>query len=252
MNENFNIVSKIISGTVTKTDCENGANIEINIKIHGDISPDCVVRAYFAERDTKDLKPIGIVDNFGRLGAFMKNSDCTDTVVFGIKNTITEKVDYVGYAYSGEEWTLESEPAIDNAKKILSDIKNNGNHITPEIRKKISAEISANLKNFEKTDIKFQNFDMYKITVFKPVLSISAVKFAMFERSAIYSFDNFGFYLFGIDGNKIAIAFASENGENPLFHADNLCTHFKDGETDFFAVIIELADDGQYFVKNEL
>ena len=100
MKENFSIKSKIISGTVTKTDCENGANIVIDIKIHGDISPDCVVRAYFAERDTKELKPVGIVDNFGHLAVFMQNSDCTDTVVFGIKNTITDKVDYVGYAYS--------------------------------------------------------------------------------------------------------------------------------------------------------
>lgn len=39
MKENFSIKSKIISGTVTKTDCENGANIVIDIKIHGDISP---------------------------------------------------------------------------------------------------------------------------------------------------------------------------------------------------------------------
>lgn len=250
MKENFNIKSKIISGTVTKTDCENGTNIGIDIKIHGDISPDCVVRAYFAERDTKDLKPIGIVDNFGHLAVFMQTSDCTDTVVFGIKNTITDKVDYVGYAYSGDEWTLDDEPAIDNAKKILGDIKNGGNCITPEIRQKISDEISANLKDFEKTDIEFQNFDMYKITVFKPILSISAVKFAMFERSAMYSFDKFGFYLFGFDGDKISIAFASENGENPLAHADNLCTHFTGGENEYFAVIIEFADDGQYFVKD--
>ena len=35
MKENFSIKSKIISGTVTKTDCENGANIVIDIKIHG-------------------------------------------------------------------------------------------------------------------------------------------------------------------------------------------------------------------------
>ena len=161
MKENFSIKSKIISGTVTKTDCENGANIIIDIKIHGDISPDCVVRAYFAERDTKELKPVGIVDNFGHLTVFMQNSDCTDTVVFGIKNTITDKVDYVGYAYSGDEWTLDDEPAIDNAKKILGDIKNGGNCITPEIRKKISDEINENLKDFEKTDIEFQNFDMF-------------------------------------------------------------------------------------------
>ena len=53
--ENFTIKSKIISGSVTKTDDESSSNIEINIKIHEDIDPDCVVRAYFADKDTKEV-----------------------------------------------------------------------------------------------------------------------------------------------------------------------------------------------------
>ncbi|UKI35402.1 MAG: hypothetical protein L6V93_14770 [Clostridiales bacterium] len=107
------------------------------------------MRAYFAERDTKELKPVGIVDNFGHLTVFMQKFRLhRATVVFRHKNTITDKVDYVGYAYSGDEWTLDDEPAIDNAKKILSDIKNGGNCITPEIRKKISDEINEKFKGF--------------------------------------------------------------------------------------------------------
>ena len=250
LRENFDIDSKIISGTVAKRSCENGAKIEINIKIHGDISPDCVVRAYFAEEDAKNLKPIGIVDNFGHLSAFVSLSDCTDTVVFGIKNTLTDSIDYVGYAYLNGGAAAKTEPAIDNAKKILGDIKSGGNRITPEMRQNFEDEMRENLSDFEKTNITFQNFEIYKITVFKPILNISAVKFAMFERSVLYSFDKFGFYLFGIDSGKIAIAFASENGKNPLAHADNLCTRFEYDGTQYFAVIIELADDGQYFTKD--
>ena len=72
----------------------------------------------------------------------------------------------------------------------------------------------------------------------------------MFERGAMYSFDKFGHYIFGINGNKILIAFASDNEANPLVHMDSLCTKLNIGEAVYFSVIIELADDGQYFIKD--
>ena len=250
MRESFKLKSEIISGSVEKEPCSGGINIEISIKIHTDIPPDCVVRAYFASRSTKELTPIGIVDNFGHLTAFIKDGFYTDTIVFGIKNTITDAVEYVGYAYLNGEWTLDGDPAVENAKKILDDIKQNCNHMTNEMKQNILDEINRNLEPYDEADINFQNFKIYKITDFKPILSISAVKYAMFERSAMYSFDNFSHYLFGICENRILIAFKSENGENPILHMDTLCTEIKAEGALYFAVIIELADDGQYFVKD--
>ena len=249
--ENFTIKSKIISGSVTKTDDESSSNIEINIKIHEDIDPDCVVRAYFADKDTKEVRGIGVVDNFGHLAVRVNPQICTDTIIFGIKNTITDKVDYVGYAYQNEEWTLEDNTPVDNAKKILERIKSSHSAKLSDVQNDIFNEINENLKNYSPLDNDSETgFTLYKISDFKPVSSISAVKYAMFERGAMYSFDKFGHYIFGINENKILIAFASDNEANPLVHMDSLCTKLNIGEAVYFSVIIELADDGQYFIKD--
>ncbi|UKI35403.1 MAG: hypothetical protein L6V93_14775 [Clostridiales bacterium] len=58
------------------------------------------------------------------------------------------------------------------------------------------------------------------------------------------------FTFFGVDGDKIAIAFASENGGNPSPTRIISAHILPAAKMNIFAVIIEFADDGQYFVKD--
>ncbi len=247
---NYLIKSDFLGGSVVL--CDN--NIEINVKIYGSIDSDSVIRAYFANKDTKEIKSIGIIDNFGNLSKKVDYSIITDTIVFILKNTLTDQKETVGYAYLENEWKLDDNNAIDNAKKILEDIKSEciNTEIEPDLAyKNIFDEINENLKNykiFEKNIL--GEFDVYKICDFKPISGISAVKYAMFEKNAIYSFDYFSHYLFGIKDKKIIVAFASQNGVNPLAHLNDLCTQFECDKLTYFAVIIELCDDGQYFIKD--
>ena len=252
-NKNYYIKSDFLGGSVLLCDNTSYTEIEINVKIFGFIDSDSVIRVYFADRETKDLKSIGIIDNFGNLSKKADKNIVTDTIVFILKNTVTEKISIIGYAYFQDEWTLEDSSPIENAKKILDEIKSdktNRNIDFDTVLKNITNENKENLKNYKaiKTEV-LEEFDIYKITDFKPVSSISSVKYAMFEKNTIYSFDLFSHYLFGINKNNLLVAFASQNGINPILHLNDLCKKTIINNTEYFYVIIELSEDGQYFIK---
>lgn len=252
--KSYLIKSDFLGGNVFITEDDTGCDVQIDVKIYGNLDADSVIRAYFASKDTKEIKSIGIIDNFGSLSKKADPSIVTDTIVFILKNTLTDKKETVGYAYYENEWTLEENNAVDNAKKVLDEIKSdcvNDEVDTDLAHKNILDEINRNLKDygvFQKNIL--DEFDVYKICDFRPMSSISSVKYTMFEKNAIYSFDYFSHYLFGINGKKILIAFASQNGINPLMHLSDLCTQFECDNLTYYAVIIELCDDGQYFIKD--
>lgn len=252
--KNFSIKSNFLGGSVLLHQNDISSDVEINVKIYGYLDADSVIRAYFASKDTKEIKSIGIIDNFGNLSKKVDKNICTDTIVFILKNTLTDKTETIGYAYNGDEWTLEDESAIENAKKLLDEIKSDcidKDVDFDSVSENIFREIKENLKNYDliKSNV-LDEFDVYKITDFKPISNISSVKYAMFEKRPIYSFDLFSHYLFGISDKKILLAFASENEINPIIHLNDLCTQFKLDDFTYFCVIIELSDDGQYFIKD--
>lgn len=251
--KNYSIKSTFLSGSVIVYENTLDAKIEIDIKIFGFIDSDSVIKVYFENQDTKELKSIGIIDNFGHLAKAFDKSILTDSIVFVLKNTVSENKEKIAYAFWEEELFSEKNSPIENAKKILDEIKEtktNPDIDFDNVLKNITNEIKENLKNYKfiKCD-EMKNFDIYKITDFKPISNISSVKYTMFEKSAIYSFDFFSHYLFGINKNKIFIAFASNNNLNPLSHLNDLTTLITIDNINYFYIIIELLCDGQYFIK---
>lgn len=251
--KNYCIKSNFLNGSAIVYENQYEAKIEIDVKIFGFIDSDSVIKVYFENKDTKELKSIGIIDNFGHLTKTFDKSILTDTIVFVLKNTISETKEKIAYGYFEDELLSQKTSPIENAKKILDEIKQTKTNTDIDfdnVLKNITNEIKENIKNYKLIKCsEIKDFDIYKITDFKPMSNISSVKYTMFEKSAIYSFDFCSHYLFGIKENKLFIAFASNNGLNPLSHLNDLTTYITINNLTYYYVIIELLCDGQYFIK---
>ena len=49
--------------------------------------------------------------------------------------------------------------------------------------------------------------------------------------------------------NFISIAVPSDNNTNPMQHIKEMCSQIKSGDVNYYYVIIELSEEGQFFVK---
>lgn len=216
--------NEFISGSVS-ADFDNTL-FEISFTPLKPISKSQVYRAYFLDTNSNNLISIGVIETTPESGFLkVKNDFWKSTVVIMLKDTETENLKYVASAFFDTAWDVKG--YLDPSEKNLELIK---------ICKKINEE----LKFYEKKD------SFFKITNFKPVSSLSAVKYALYEKSVMYSFDKYGYYLFSFEKNIITIGIIPVSDENPLKHLEEF-SFLKNG---IYYVKIMLDDDGQYFIKD--
>lgn len=202
---------------------------EISISLLKPVVNPFVLRAYFLDCESTNLINMGIIETSGEKGFLkVKNSLSKDTVVIMMKNAETGDLKYISSAFFKDEW---------NVFGYLNHSVQNTNLY--KIKKKIKEEI----RFYQKYE---ENTSFYKVTDFRAIANLSSVKCILFEKSVMYSFDKYGFYLFSLDKDTVTVGVLPVNDENPLVHIKD----FSSLEKGIYCAKVTLCEDGQYFVEN--
>lgn len=237
---------------------EDFTDIDINGNIRFTLDKNQVMKAYLINEDLSEIN-LGVIRiNYDRLSLKKRipaNSFAPKTILITKKDTSTEEECTVLTEYLSDDSIPDksqkiSYTPISHAKKILETIKNASESNDQGISKRNCINLlKRNLENMKSIPHSFRMFDtFYIIEQYQPIVNLSAIKFVMSESLCTYSFFETGHYLMAINENIILIAFRSFNGQNPLEHLEDLSLSFEISSETYFGVMIELSDEGQYFI----
>lgn len=276
------ITTNIKHGTCIVTDDEK---IELSFDIYQNPDEDLVYKACVCsiENDFSTINLGTIMTKNSTCSLSGNKSFDTDNsvIVIYLKNTKTSEVTFEGYCvlndkpvldikatendagmfnvecvFEYDETSTDDEDSLDNAEKVLDDYKelHPPSDASMQINKKYFHKILSELENFEPFVWGNNEFSWYKITTFTVPGNLSSVKYVLFDTLSINAFDTHKHYLFGInkesDDESYYIAIALPSKANPINHLNDYANKIPYNENyDYFVAYIELAPDGQYFLK---
>lgn len=201
-------------------------------------------------------------------------------IVIYLKNTKTSEVTFEGYCVLNDtpvidiraiendagmfnvecvfedKASADDEGSLDNAEKVLDDYKelHPPSDTNLNINKKYFHKILSELEKFKTFSWSDSEFNWYKIDTFIVPGNLSSIKYVLFDTLSINAFDTHKHYLFGVkkecDDDSYYIAIALPSKANPINHLNDYAKKIPHNENyDYYVAYIELAPDGQYFLK---
>lgn len=251
-----------ISGNI-KVSCQSeNMTVNISLTLTQPMDDIHVLRAFFVYKDMK-YTSIGVADTNYTQASLIKTVPLPIPFPHGIcvakKNCNTDTMECVLSAYfddifdTSDIFSAKKDPLttpVDNARNILDSIKNARATYDHGISKNnCISKIKSELKSRESINKSIPRFKtLYKIYEFIPLVNLSALKYAMFDGRCAYSFYTFGYYLCAFEDNRLLIAFQQTEKTNPFYHIEEVSFSFCIDDITYYAVMIELTDEGQYFV----
>lgn len=230
------------------------ADIDIKGCIRFALDKNEVMKAYVISEDLSETN-LGVIridyDSLYLKKRIQTYNSIPKGILITKKDTLTEKETDITRGWFSDDFNPDkvSDP-INNAKKILETIKNASESNDQGISKRNCIKLlKRNLKGMKSIQHTFRMFDtFYIIENFLPAVNLSAIKFVMSEGLCVRSFFETGHYLMAMRENIILIAFRAFNGQNPIEHIKDFSFSLEIASDTYFGVMIELADEGQYFI----
>ncbi len=251
-----------ISGNVKSSFDDINITVNISLTLTQPLDDIHVLRAFFVYKDMK-YTSIGVMDMNYTRAYLLKTVPLPAPFPHGIciakKNCNTDTIECVLSAYfddifdTSDIFSDKKEPLntpVDNARNILDSIKNATATCDHGISKNnCISKIKSELISKESISKSIPHFKtLCKIYEFSPLVNLSALKYAMFDGRCAYSFYTFGYYLCAFEDNRLLIAFPQTEKTNPFYHIEEVSFSFCIDDITYYAVMIELTDEGQYFV----
>lgn len=233
-------------------------DIEINGNISFALEKSEVIKAYIINGDMSESN-LGVIKiDYDRL-YLKKRIHTKESLPKGIlitkKDTSTEaEADIIRGWFDDDFSTGEKADdipdPINHAGQILCTIKNASESKDQGISKRNCINLlKRNLEGVKSIHHTFRMFDtFYIIENFLPVVNLSAIKYVMSEGLCVHSFFEANHYLMAMRENIILLAFRAFNGQNPINHIKDFTFSLEITSETYFGVMIELADEGQYFI----
>lgn len=237
-------------------------DVELKGNISFILSPREVLKAYAVNEDGSKIN-IGVVKaDFSSINArkriYTINS-IPKEIRITRKNTDTEEEKIIAGGSCSDDNQTDTEAAagfkntpdtLKRTEALLTEIKNASETNDRGISKRNCIDIiKQRLEGKKKLDHTFRMFDTFYISQdFFPIAELSSLKFVMSGGLCTYSFFEKGHYYISLKENFILIAFGEYNGQNPMYHIKDFSSPIKITDEIYYGVIIELADEGQYFV----
>ena len=247
----------LVSATVNLFKNDDKLYVSVRGKINFSLNEKEVIKGFLISCDNQKIN-LGVIDvNYTNID-FIKELPSATPEIQSIhiirKDTYTEEEECIAKGdFQKETHTpnLPDDATLKNASAILDNIKNALETNDRGISKRncINA-INKNLRNFPSFPHKFRMFDtFFECDTFTPIIDLSSVKHLMFEKLCAYSFHEAGHYLISTKNNLLIIAFREYNNHNPLSHMGELSFGFDINSHTYYGAIIELDDEGQYFIN---
>lgn len=238
------------------------SDIDIRGSIRFVLDKNEVLKAYIINDDMSKTN-LGVINVEYDSLCLKKRIVTKDTYPRGIiitkKDTVTEKEDTVIKGSFCDDFTFddlyrdctdENQSPLNNARNILSKIKNASETKDQGISKRNCINmIEHNLEKMEYINHNFRMFErFYRVEKFFPIVNLSSLKYVMSEGLCSLSFFETGYYYVSLRENILLIAFKEYNGQNPIYHIKDFSFPIEISSERFFGTMIELADEGQYFI----
>ncbi len=253
----------ILSAGATLLSDDDCTDISIFGKLHISLNKNEVLKAALIYEGHKK-ENLGVINiNFGSM-VLRKKLDASTCFPQGIcitqKNTDTEEEICIAWGGFTEDFCMEdlsyiyttkNPTPLSTARNLLEEIKNALETNDRGISKRncINA-VKRNLKDLPEEKHSFRMFDtFYRVETFCPVVNLSALKYLMIEGLCTYSFYEAGHYYLSLNNNLLLVAFREYNNHNPLHHLKDISFSFEINCHTYYGAIIELSDEGQYFVN---
>ena len=229
-------------------------NTEIKGNINTVLSNEEVLKAYLTNSDSSKIN-LGVMDiSFGSVSLTKKvllAGSTPQKICITKKNTSTQEEKIIAKGSFIETNLCEDNYSpLNKAQDILDKIKNASETNDQGISKRNCINIiKRNLSSMKSFNHTYRIFDrIYISETFSPVSDLSSLKFVMSGGLCACSFFETGHYYLSFRDNYLLIAFREYNGQNPLCHIGDFSSPIRIDSHIYHGVMIELADEGQYFV----
>ena len=276
------ITTNIKHGTCIVADDEK---IELSFDIYHSPDDDIVYKACVCSMGndfpTINLGTVMTKNSACHLSGNISFDTDNSVIVIYLKNTRTAEITFEGYCVLNDKPVLDIKAtkndagmfnvecvfddyetsddnavSLENAQKMLDDYKelHPPSDTTMQINKKYFHKILSELEKFKTFSWSDSEFNWYKIDTFIVPGNLSSIKYVLFDTLSINAFDTHKHYLFGVkkenDDDSYYIAIALPSKANPINHLNDFASKIPYSENfDYFVAYIELAPDGQYFLK---